>query len=68
MVAGGYLGYAVAFVARFDAEGPRERVIRSLVAIVGGLALAAAGLLLERACRVPLDEDDERERRRLEEG
>lgn len=68
LVAGGYLGYALSFVSRFDAEGPRERVIRSLVAIVGGLALGLAGLLLERACRVPFDEDDERERRRLEEG
>jgi ABC-type Fe3+-siderophore transport system permease subunit len=66
LVAGGYLGYALSFVARFDAEGPRERVIRSLVAIVGGLALTVAGLLLERACRVPHDEDEEDERRRSE--
>lgn len=69
LVAGGYLGYALSFVSSFQAEGPRERVIHSLVAIVGGLALAAVGLLLERACRVPYDEDEERERRRLaEEG
>ena len=67
LVAGGYLGYALSFVGRFEAEGPRERVIRSLVAMVGGIALGVAGLLLERACRVPFDEDDERERRRLAE-
>lgn len=67
LVAGGYLGFALNFVTRFDAEGPRERVIRSLVSIVGGVALAVAGLLLERACRVPYDEDEERERRRLAE-
>lgn len=67
LVAGGYLGYALSFVGRLEAEGPRERVIRSLVAVVGGIALGVAGLLLERACRVPFDEDDERERRRLEE-
>ena len=66
LVAGGYLGFALSFVSRFDAEGPRERVIRSLVAIVGGVGLAVAGLLLERACRVPYDEDEERERRRFE--
>jgi ABC-type Fe3+-siderophore transport system permease subunit len=67
LVAGGYLGYALSFVGRFEAEGPRERVVRSLVAMVGGLALGAAGLLLERACRVPFDEDEERERRGLTE-
>ena len=67
LVAGGYLGYALSFVGRFDADGPRERVIRSLVAVVGGAALMAAGLLLERACKVPFDEDEERERRRLAE-
>ena len=67
LVAGGYLGYALSFVGRFEADGPRERVIRSLVAMVGGIALGVAGLLLERACRVPFDEDEERERRRLAE-
>jgi ABC-type Fe3+-siderophore transport system permease subunit len=67
LVAGGYLGYALSFVGRFEADGPRERVIRSLVAVVGGIGLGVAGLLLERACRVPFDEDAERERRRLEE-
>lgn len=67
LVGGGYLGYALSFVGRFEAEGPRERVIRSLVAVVGGLALGVAGLLLERACRVPFDDDEERERTQLEE-
>jgi len=67
LVAGGYLGYAISFLGRFEADGPRERVIRSLVALVGGVALCVAGLLLERACRVPFDEDEERERRRLAE-
>jgi lysylphosphatidylglycerol synthetase-like protein (DUF2156 family) len=68
LVAGGYLGYALSFLTSFEAAGPRERVIRSLVALVGGVALGVAGLLLERACKVPFDEDEERERRRLEEG
>jgi ABC-type Fe3+-siderophore transport system permease subunit len=66
LVAGGYLGYALSFVSRFDADGPRERVIRSLVAMVGGIALGVAGLLLERACKVPVDQD-EGERGRLTE-
>lgn len=67
LVAGGYLGFALDFVTRLQAEGPRDRVVLSLVSLVGGLALMAAGLLLERACRVPYDEDEERERRRLAE-
>ena len=61
VVAGGYLAFALLFVSRFDAEAPRERVIRSAVAVVTGVALSVAGLLLERACKVPGvdDEDDE---------
>jgi hypothetical protein len=41
------------FVTRIDADAPRDRVIRSAVAVVAGVGLAVAGLLLERACRVP---------------
>jgi ABC-type Fe3+-siderophore transport system permease subunit len=59
VVAGGYLAFALMFVGRFDAEAPRERVIRSLVAVVAGVLLAVAGLLLERACKVPGLDDDE---------
>lgn len=63
LVAGGYLGFAVNFLGRLDVLGPRERVIRSAVAIVIGIALCVAGLWLERACRVPgSDEDREAER------
>lgn len=53
VVAGGYLTFALMFVTRMDAEAPRERVIRSGIAVVAGLALCLAGLLLERACKVP---------------
>jgi len=59
VVAGGYLVFALMFVSRFDAEAPRERVIRSVVAVVAGVALAVAGMLLERACKVPGVDDDE---------
>lgn len=59
LVAGGYVGFGVNFLTRLDAEGPRERVIRSVVAIVTGLALTVTGLALERACKVPRDDDEE---------
>lgn len=63
VVAGGYLAYAGAFLSRLDAAAPRDRVIRSVVAVAVGLVLCGVGLLLERACRVPGggpddDEDD----------
>ena len=38
----------------------------AVLALVG-IGLGVAGLLLERACKVPFDEDEERERRRLAE-
>ncbi len=60
LVAGGYLGFAVNFVSRLDAIGPRERVVRSAVAMVAGIGLCGVGLLLERACKVPgADDEDE---------
>jgi hypothetical protein len=52
LVAGGYLGYAL---AQLGVEGPAAdtRLWRALVAGVGGLTVCAAALLLELACRVP---------------
>ena len=59
LIAGGYLTFALMFVGRWEAEGPRERAIRSLVAVVASAGLCVAGLLLERACKVPDGDDDE---------
>lgn len=59
LVAGGYLSFALLFLGRWDAEGPRERVIRSLVAVVVAAGLCIAGLLLERACKVPGGDDQD---------
>jgi Protein of unknown function (DUF3180) len=61
LVAGGYLTYALLFVARVEAEAPRDRVIRSGLAVLTGIGLCVAGLLLERACRVPRDEGGDRD-------
>ena len=59
LVAGGYLGFALNFLTRLDAATPRDRVVRSAVAVVAGIALMAGGMLLERACKVPDSDDDE---------
>lgn len=59
LIGGGYLAYGLSFLARFEADTPRERVIRSAVAVVGALGLCLAGCWLERACRVPDDHDDD---------
>jgi hypothetical protein len=58
LVAGGYFGFALMFLTRIDAVAPRDRVIRSGVAVLAGIALCITGLLLERACKIP-GEDDE---------
>ena len=55
LVAGVYFGFALRYVTRLDAAGPRERVIASAACVVAGLALCAVGMLLERACKVPGD-------------
>jgi hypothetical protein len=58
IVAGGYLGFALQFVDSLDVPLPRERFIRSLVCAVTGVIIVVSALLLERACRVPKDDDD----------
>ncbi|WP_168207368.1 DUF3180 domain-containing protein [Microlunatus elymi] len=59
VMAGGYAGFAVRFLAELTIEGPRERVIRSAVAIVGGVLITVAGLRIERALMVPTDDQDD---------
>jgi hypothetical protein len=59
LVAGGYLTYGLLFVTRLEAVAPRDRVIKSAVTTVAGVVLVVAGLLLERACRVPKSDDEE---------
>jgi H+/Cl- antiporter ClcA len=59
VLVGGYLAYALLFVNRLEAAAPRDRVIRSAITVLAGAALCGVGLLLERACRVPRDDDDD---------
>ncbi|QNN51210.1 DUF3180 domain-containing protein [Nocardioides mesophilus] len=52
VVAGGYLGYALSWVGLTDAELGQQRLVRSLVAGLAGVAIVASSLVLERACRI----------------
>lgn len=56
LVAGGYVGYAVAWVG-VDTELADQRVWRSLFAGLAGVAIVVTSVLLERACRVRSSED-----------
>ena len=57
IVAGGYLGFALDFVNQLDVNLPEQRVIRSVCAAIAAVVLLVGGLLLERACRIPRDDD-----------
>ena len=61
VIAGGYLGFAVMFLNRFEAVAPRQRVVTAAVLVVLGVGMSLAGLRLERACRVPPTDDDTEE-------
>jgi len=56
LVAGGYLGYALSW-AGVDTELADQRMWRSLLAALAGVATVITALLLERACRVRSDAD-----------
>ena len=58
LAAGGYLGYALSWLG-VESDLAEQRVVRSAIAGVAGIAITVAALLLERACRVR-DEDDDR--------
>lgn len=56
-LAAGYGMVAVRYLPSFDAEAPRERVLSAAAAAVLSIALAFAGRSLERACRIPPDDE-----------
>jgi hypothetical protein len=57
LLAGGYAGYAVSWLGIDGDPLAGQRVTRSAVAAVLGLVICAAGVLLERACRVRGDDE-----------
>lgn len=59
LVGGFYGGFAVAYLGSLDSELGRERALHAAVAAVACVVLLIASLLLERACVVPRDDDDD---------
>ncbi|MET0449207.1 MAG: DUF3180 domain-containing protein [Aeromicrobium sp.] len=59
LVAGYYGGFALAYLDTLDSMLGRERFIRGLAAAIASLLLLVAALLLERACRLPEDDDED---------
>ena len=57
LVAGGYAGYAVSWLG-VGTDLATQRVWRSAVGSVGGVAITITALLLERACRVRSEDPD----------
>jgi len=57
LVAGGYFGYALAWVG-LDTELASQRVWRSVFGGLAGVAIVVTALLLERACRVRSDGEE----------
>ena len=59
LLAGGYCGYAVSWLGYADDPLAGQRVDRAFICGFAGLLICVAGLLLERACRISLHDDDE---------
>lgn len=57
VVAGGYFGYALAWVGLTEVELAQQRLQHAVLGGVAGVALVVTSLLLERACRVSRDDD-----------
>jgi hypothetical protein len=58
LFAGGYGGFALAFINDLDTPLGHERAVNGGVAALAGALLLVAALLLERACRLPEDDED----------
>lgn len=59
LFAGGHVVYVMRYLQLFDAPLPSARVIQGTATIVTALLLAVAGGVLERACVVKDDDEDE---------
>ncbi len=60
-VGGIYLGWAVAMIPSFSSSFVRQRALYAVLTALAAAVLVALGLVLERACRLPSQPDDEDE-------
>ena len=58
LFAGGYGGFALAYIGDLDTPLGQERALNGGVAAIAGILLLVAALLLERSCRLPEDDED----------
>ncbi len=58
LFAGGYGGFAATFLGDLDTPLGQARALHGGVAAGAGILLLIAALLLERACRLPEDDDE----------
>lgn len=58
LFSGVYAGYAIGYLDAFDSPLGRDRVIHAGAAAIAGLLMMTAALALERALRVPGDDDE----------
>ena len=58
LAAGVYLGYAVSWLGVSSTDLAGQRAFRSACAGFAGVLIVVGGLLLERACRVPPEDDE----------
>jgi hypothetical protein len=59
LVGGLYAGYLLVLLPGFEIASRRDRSVLCLVALLASVGLSVAGLVLERACRVPPSGTDE---------
>ena len=56
---GGYAGFALVYLDLFETANGRDRVVHGGAAAVAAALLVAAGLVMERVCRLPSDDDED---------
>lgn len=58
LFAGGYGGYAIAYLDSFDSPLGKDRVLHGGAAAIAGLLMLVAALMLERSLRIPSGDDE----------
>lgn len=60
LLSGWYLAQVVVVLPTVDVEPRRNLLVRGLVSLLAAIVVWVVGWLVERWCRVPTDDDDER--------